>query len=476
MQKMVQTMVAVVVLAAGPACDQWTLNNPDDPLRCATPCNAGEVCQQGLCIPTPYCGDNAINGDKEECDGQAFAGATCISKGFVAGSLLCSNECKVDSSGCSAHRSLVVDPPLTIAGGGQNETEAVFACGDRNCLAVWREEVSNGTWGIFGMRVSFDGKKLDDSKISIATGATNKTWPTISSAGNEYWLTWEQGEGANLGVYTLRLADTGMPVDATPLQVITTPPPQTGTIESVCNKDQCLLAWLGSLSDVWSVHAARFDLTTNVLAEAVTVTEKLCVGADCVNSLDVAAAKTQFWVVWSTGNTDIRGARISFAGELLDQTSIEVSGAEGRQRFPKIGCVEDSCWAVWRDERTPNLEVFGTRIDSAGVVLDANGIAISTDKAEQYSIGIACGANDCLVSWLNDLGQTKLHSSKHAVRVDMTGEVIDDPAVEVRAFSAGSSENFGLAYPAYDGRQYWLVWQEYDDTKGWDVLGARLVP
>ncbi len=47
------------------------------------------------------CGDMVIAGD-EECDTNDFGGATCESEGFVSGSLACTNDCALDTSGCSA--------------------------------------------------------------------------------------------------------------------------------------------------------------------------------------------------------------------------------------------------------------------------------------------------------------------------------------------------------------------------------------
>ncbi len=46
------------------------------------------------------CGDNTINGD-EVCDGDDLGGATCVSEGFDGGQLNCNNQCGLDTTGCT---------------------------------------------------------------------------------------------------------------------------------------------------------------------------------------------------------------------------------------------------------------------------------------------------------------------------------------------------------------------------------------
>lgn len=48
-----------------------------------------------------YCGDGEKNQIDEECDGSDFDGKECSDFGFSAGDLKCTDECKIDSSGCS---------------------------------------------------------------------------------------------------------------------------------------------------------------------------------------------------------------------------------------------------------------------------------------------------------------------------------------------------------------------------------------
>jgi|GEM_PF-5926709 hypothetical protein len=476
MQRHAHGIVIFSVLVAGQSCNPWAMNNPDDPLRCIAPCNAGESCQQGVCQKNARCGDSKINTNEEECDGQAFGGASCLSKGFAEGSLSCDQECHIDTSSCVLSGQLVDSTPINIATAAQDESDFRFACGDGSCLTVWREQAASGVGGIFGLRLSSEGKKLDPSKIAIATSGPTKAWPMVTRNGNEYWIIWEEGEGGNLEIHSTRLADTGEILNQTAARLNVSPVLKTGTAEHACEKGHCLLAWMSEDNDKWNVYAARFEKETDQLSEPVVVASSVCEGTTCKNYVDVASTDENFLLVWATGTRNIQGARVSFEAALLDAEPLHISSSVGSQRFPRADCSTEACWVVWRDERRPNVDIYGARISAAGAVLDPNGVAISTVDAEQYSTDVACAEDGCLVTWINDLGQTQYHSSKYGARVTMAGDVVDKTAIEIQIYSPGSLENFGQAYSAYDGKHYWTLWQEYRASTGWDVLGARLAP
>ena len=59
-------------------------------------------CQAGKCVlpSQPKCSDGVINQPTESCDGNDFSGKTCKDFGYSSGNLKCSNDCKIDTSGC----------------------------------------------------------------------------------------------------------------------------------------------------------------------------------------------------------------------------------------------------------------------------------------------------------------------------------------------------------------------------------------
>lgn len=66
-------------------------------LACGADCtfNTGGCRNEG----DGFCGDGLING-VEACDGDRLLGRTCLTQGFTGGTLVCAEDCTLDTSGC----------------------------------------------------------------------------------------------------------------------------------------------------------------------------------------------------------------------------------------------------------------------------------------------------------------------------------------------------------------------------------------
>ncbi|MDD5103048.1 MAG: hypothetical protein PHX93_01465 [Candidatus Peribacteraceae bacterium] len=65
------------------------------------------------------CGDN-IREDNEECDGSDVGSVSCQSLGFAHGNILCTDQCVIDSSGCSAEEGSEKEQSQNTDGGVLN--------------------------------------------------------------------------------------------------------------------------------------------------------------------------------------------------------------------------------------------------------------------------------------------------------------------------------------------------------------------
>lgn len=99
------------VVDAGEECDDGLhcVSGPNAGASCidAADCNGGN-CQpvdEDACLGTckfNRCGDGLINPAAEECDGNRFGGRSCATYQLGEGSLICSEECAIDTSSCGA--------------------------------------------------------------------------------------------------------------------------------------------------------------------------------------------------------------------------------------------------------------------------------------------------------------------------------------------------------------------------------------
>ncbi|MBN2723213.1 MAG: CAP domain-containing protein [Deltaproteobacteria bacterium] len=115
-------------------------------LSCDSSCNL----DFSDCISNGRCGDGVIQDTwGEECDGNSLGSNTCISEGFMGGSISCSNTCTLDTSAC-----------------GDNEIEIVCSRWNQD-----RMDLSEGTWS--GNTASCDEGDISDSGRANALKLVN---------------------------------------------------------------------------------------------------------------------------------------------------------------------------------------------------------------------------------------------------------------------------------------------------------------
>ena len=102
------------ILQDGEECDDGNDDLSDDCPDCHVyRCGDGflhvsEACDDGNddqtddcadCVPAT-CGDGIIHAGVEDCDGTALGGETCLTQGFMGGTLACDARCMLDTSMC----------------------------------------------------------------------------------------------------------------------------------------------------------------------------------------------------------------------------------------------------------------------------------------------------------------------------------------------------------------------------------------
>lgn len=126
----------------------------------------------------------------------------------------------------------------------------------------------------------------------------------------------------------------------------------------------------------------------------------------------VAFDGSNFLVAWETRETseltDIRAARVSTAGVVLDNPLLVISKAPRAQRAPSVACNGVNCLIVWTDERSGDepfpTEVYGTLVSKEGALLsgpaETGGINISNGKNRFLTgLNVVYTGTDFAVTW-----------------------------------------------------------------------------
>jgi hypothetical protein len=186
----------------------------------------------------------------------------------------------------------------------------------------------------------------------------------------------------------------------------------------------------------------------------------------------VAFDGSNFLVVWEDGRGDcssIYGARVTLGGVVLDSDGVVISSGDAGRRHPAVAFDGTNHLVVWRDERSDSSsDIYGTRVNRDGIVLDPGGIAISTAPLWQDYPAVAFDAANFVVVWSDYRnGRT---SDIYGARVTPGGTVLDPDGIAI------STEGNNEYWPAVacDGANYLVVWQDGRNGPPYRIFGARV--
>lgn len=213
----------------------------------------------------------------------------------------------------------------------------------------------------------------------------------------------------------------------------------------------------------WKFSGGNFQITDNR-------------GDDLTPS--IASNSDLFLVVWTRKTPygfDIYGARVTRDGKVMegDEEGIPISRASNDQMLPSVTWNGDSFFVVWQDRRTGKAwDIYGARITPEGQVLDPNGIPISIarpnyDKAAPV---VSFDGENCLIVWQGK--RSPKIWNIYFTRVSKDGIVLDQEPIPINS----SSRDQISPSVAFNGENYFVVWQDRRWGKFWDIYGARVNP
>jgi hypothetical protein len=140
--------------------------------------------------------------------------------------------------------------------------------------------------------------------------------------------------------------------------------------------------------------------------------------------------------------------------------------ASGSQDVPAVAYSGTSYLAAWTDERSAlNDQIFATRINAAGAVLDPNGIAVSPLGQAGSVPTVTWDGTNFLVAYASD-------GLIHGRRVATSGALVDVAPFDIA--SAASGANADAPAAASNGATTLVVWGDYRSGAGSDIYGARV--
>ncbi len=186
----------------------------------------------------------------------------------------------------------------------------------------------------------------------------------------------------------------------------------------------------------------------------------------------VAYGDGVFLVAWKDkrggSDYDIFCTRIDANGKVLDKTGIVVSSAVRDQINPAVAWNGTYFLVAWTDKRASDglPHIYGARVTSSGQVLDPQGFAISNLTAQQDNCAVASNGSTWFVVWQQSL---TMNNGIMGVVVQTNGT----PGT-IRQISSSANNQFNPAV-AWNGSRYTVVWQDYRNslTTQEDIYGNQ---
>ena len=350
----------------------------------------------------------------------------------------------------------------------KNQESVECAASPYGYLAVWQDSRGTNGTDIFGCTMTATGQVLDVFSIAISDSVGDQTDPDVAWNGQEYLVVWSDRRTASQHIYAARVRPDGEVIDRQGILLSGTTGNQAYP-KVASDESGWLVVWQdvrASSPDIYCCKVEQDGSLSRVYGVSTRLNNEECP--------DVAWNGSSFFVVWrdyrheAVSESEIYGCRVAANGvrmasdTLVSCNASGTAGTPGAQRSPRICALGSACFAVWEDCRISpdSSDVYGARVDSAGVVLDRGGVLISGAASDQEAPAVGFNGSNLLAAWRE--GDSRL---VRGARINSSGVVLDPTGFDIFIGMAGSS---GVAVSSCSG---WFLagWSSLHVTNS-DVL------
>lgn len=374
-----------------------------------------------------------------------------------------------------------VHPPLHLGGDPVNglapgsQTSSAVGFDGRNYFVVWEDFRSRNN--IFAARMDSSGVVRDSIGILISSGTGFEESPAVSFDGTNFLVVWEKDTGVgstDRNIYAARVDTSGVVLDVEGIVVCDEVNHQYRPHVAFDGVNY-LVVWDDARSGATDIYGARISTSGDVLDEGGFV---ICSAANSQTAPAVVFDGVRYFVVWSDyrngAHTDIYGARVSTDGTVFDPGGFTISTANYNQILPRVAFDGDRYLVVWQDYRSGGTysDIYGARVDTLGAVIDAAGVEICQTGAKLSRPDVSFDGTNYLVVWDDCITLGSPSCDIYGTRVDTSGAVLDVDRIPI---SVGTSESKTEPCVVFDGARYLVAWTDYRGPVGTDIYGSRVL-
>ncbi|MGB9669262.1 MAG: hypothetical protein ACPL0B_02640, partial [Anaerolineales bacterium] len=315
----------------------------------------------------------------------------------------------------------VIDPLgmlISATPASQNYASNIFD--GTNYFLTWSQNYWDGD--IYGVRIDSTGTMIDSSSFAICTipGYQTKPAAAFSNVYNQYFVVWRDGRSGTWDIYGARISENGVLLDTSGIPIATAPGDENAPAVA-CGDSNYFVVWQDNY-----IYGARVNSHGVVLDPG-----GIQISAVQGFAPNISFDGVNYFVVWVMGS-DLYGARVRQDGVVLDSSGIQISvGSVSPYNPPSIAFDGSKYFVCWVDGRNGNYDIYGARIQSDGVLIDTNGIAISINPSTQYSPSCTFDGINYIITWSDQRNSINYDSDIYGARVTPDGIVLDPDGLEL---------------------------------------------
>jgi len=341
-------------------------------------------------------------------------------------------------------------------------------------LTVWRDNRNEGYADIYGSRISASGTVTDPSGILISTSAQSQSKPAVASDGTNYLVVWEEDRGS-IDIYGALIDSLGRQLNTDEIAISANTGSQVCPTVAFDNDSIYLVVWQDNRSgSSYDIYGARVSTSGNVLDGPGIA---ICTATGRQQVPSVAFDGTNFFVVWADERNgvsadDIYGTLVQPNGNVVTPGGSIIADDANWQDNPSVAFDGTNYLVIWGDygSGTFNEDIYGVRVNQSGNPIEASSIAISIASNGQWFPVVAFDGTNYLVVWFDKRNSNA--SDIYGTRIDTNGTVLDASGIPIISFT-GTQE-----YPfiVFDGTNYLVGCENYQDESLGNILGATVSP
>lgn len=380
------------------------------------------------------------------------------------------------ASRVGADGSVIDATPVQVSSGAIGSLGPSIASRTGTSLIVWYTLSLNDA-DVYAATATTSGPTIGLGAETLLT-VTKQDQPCYDAVydGTKFVAVWSDKRSGSYSIYASRISKRGVVTDPQGVLIASSTTTDLSHPAIAWSGSNYLVVWTENKDTLADVKGRLLDTNLNLIGSQIDICTQL-LGQDYPA---VAYGGGYYLVVWVDSRyaeppnqyTDLFGARISTTGALYPlDTAVSLAG--GSQYAPQIAANDGQDFlVVWEDYRNTSPSIYCTRVTCTGTVASALGTQVSSTVSDKHSPVAAFDGTNYLVAWSDNRNGTGLTSDIYGARLSSSAVRLDATDVPI----CTSADDQLLPAIAWTGDSYYVSWEDYRNsaTTGADVYLTRV--